>query len=354
MSSRVGYVDIVKGIAIIAVVMGHISVQLPECDCLPSYRSLIYMWHVPLFFLVSGLFVDDRKVQRGFFSFCWRKVKQLYLFALFFYIPALLLHNWFIELGWYRTDVPIGNKIISEWSLMDMGLSIGKVLLCMVREPILGAMWFVYVLLFAFIGYAIITWVCGRMKIPDLWKFVVLCVLAFVSSILTRVYGVMIPRVSNVFPAMLLIDVGRILFRYGVKRVRLDDWRVAIVSLVVLLILCTIFSGCFMNTNDFPDILVLVISAVSAFYLFSFIGSKIEHTIVGRVLSYFGRNSFWIMALHFVGFKICSLILICLFHQPVPLYMLNPDVGNSFSLWLMYLIFGIFISLLPKLVFGKR
>lgn len=39
-----------------------------------------------------------------------------------------------------------------------------KTLLCAGREPIMGAMWFVYALLFALCGYSIISYIVNKCK----------------------------------------------------------------------------------------------------------------------------------------------------------------------------------------------
>ena len=49
---RVGYIDIAKGIGIILVVMGHNDFALIS----PFAHKLIYSFHMPMFFFMSGLF----------------------------------------------------------------------------------------------------------------------------------------------------------------------------------------------------------------------------------------------------------------------------------------------------------
>ena len=52
--ARIEYIDIIKGLAIILVVIGHTSPN--KMEILP-YKSLIYAFHMPLFFILSGMFV---------------------------------------------------------------------------------------------------------------------------------------------------------------------------------------------------------------------------------------------------------------------------------------------------------
>src|SRR5574342_15210 len=49
---RIGYIDIAKGIGIVLVVMGHNDFSLIS----PFAHKLIYSFHMPMFFFMSGMF----------------------------------------------------------------------------------------------------------------------------------------------------------------------------------------------------------------------------------------------------------------------------------------------------------
>ncbi len=49
-SNRIGYIDVAKGVAILLVVIGHVS-NLPT-----PIKSSIYSFHMSLFFFLSGYF----------------------------------------------------------------------------------------------------------------------------------------------------------------------------------------------------------------------------------------------------------------------------------------------------------
>ena len=51
---RIEFIDIIKGIAIILVIIGHTS---PDKTEILPYKSIIYAFHMPLFFILSGMFV---------------------------------------------------------------------------------------------------------------------------------------------------------------------------------------------------------------------------------------------------------------------------------------------------------
>lgn len=45
--------DVLKGIAILAMIAGHCFIPLP-------LHHFIYIWHMPLFFLISGYFFHEK------------------------------------------------------------------------------------------------------------------------------------------------------------------------------------------------------------------------------------------------------------------------------------------------------
>lgn len=83
--ARTGYVDAVKGLAILWVVWWHA----------PHPRFIDPFFHVPLFFFISGFFVDD---QESLVTFVAKRIKRLCVpviaFSIFGYAAKLLLHWW--------------------------------------------------------------------------------------------------------------------------------------------------------------------------------------------------------------------------------------------------------------------
>ena len=156
--SRTSYVDIAKGIAILSVVLLHVDFVYPKFSFINISAMLGWYWHVPVFFLIGGFFLKEERLLQPV-SFIKGKFKSLYLLALYIYLPATLLHNVFFQLGWYSPDVVYGGKIIAEWDVKEYAIGIAKTLLCAGREPIMGAMWFVYALLFALCGYSIVIYI---------------------------------------------------------------------------------------------------------------------------------------------------------------------------------------------------
>ena len=72
-----------------------------------------------------------------------------------------------------------------------------------------------------------------------------------------------------------------------------------------------------------------------------YIGKHIETNFVGKAIAYIGKDSFYVMALHFVGFKLCSLSLNIAGCGGGNLADLTPNIENNISLLLLYAVFGV-------------
>ena len=77
------------------------------------------------------------------------------------------------------------------------------------------------------------------------------------------------------------------------------------------------------------------------FYILLYIGKHIEANVVGKAIAYVGKDSFYVMALHFVGFKFCTLALQGIGYGGANLCDLTPVVGNNILLLFVYAFFGV-------------
>lgn len=145
---RLAWVDAAKGVGIILVVAGHVLGGLIDADVVPGHDWFrpgllaIYLFHMPLFFLLSGLFVPAR-IDRGkgrFLKevgkgvvwpyFLWGAMQTFvaYLASSYTNIPV---HDFWPELGKMFTQPPA-----QFWFLY--GLLLAQ-LLALIVVPLVGA-----------------------------------------------------------------------------------------------------------------------------------------------------------------------------------------------------------------------
>jgi fucose 4-O-acetylase-like acetyltransferase len=79
MSKRIGYLDIARGIGILLVVLGHNDFEVISMFA----RQVIYSFHIPLFFFLSGYFIDTSHPFFDFFKKRFNGLLKPFLFTLF-------------------------------------------------------------------------------------------------------------------------------------------------------------------------------------------------------------------------------------------------------------------------------
>ena len=111
MKERLLYIDMLKAFGIILVVMGHV---FNDTDSIVSH--FIYAFHMPLFFLLSGVFFDyDKKI--NFSSMLKKRWKSMLKPYLFFYIITFLY--WVIIERNMRVSA---GGVDTEWFIPILGL----------------------------------------------------------------------------------------------------------------------------------------------------------------------------------------------------------------------------------------
>ena len=120
-------------------------------------------WNVAVFFVIAGFFLKIDQLNNTK-DFILKKIKTLYVPATIIYLLAVLMHNVFVSIGWY----PIGDKHsngipFDYYDIKDFLVGCTKVLCCGGSgEQVMGAMWFLYTLIYSFVGIALAWWLIGK------------------------------------------------------------------------------------------------------------------------------------------------------------------------------------------------
>lgn len=83
MVQRLDYLDVAKGIGILLVILGHC-----QLGRIGNIHALIYSFHMPLFFFISGLCFSNKY---GFTSLAVKRFKQMILPTIYFSVISTLL-----------------------------------------------------------------------------------------------------------------------------------------------------------------------------------------------------------------------------------------------------------------------
>ena len=138
-------IDICRFIGITLVVIGH-------SGCPNIIKSWIYLFHMSLFFALSG-YCYSRRYDDHPIDYFLKKVKTIYLPYIVFSVGLILFHNLFIQIGLYGSSesfllLESGNEygVIPVYSSGELVKQIIRTILFASNEEFGGATWFLRIL----------------------------------------------------------------------------------------------------------------------------------------------------------------------------------------------------------------
>lgn len=296
MKKRNNYIDLVKGVSIFLVVLGHHKTEL---------TTYIYSFHMPLFFFISGIFHSNYNSYKEFFR---RKVESLlcpyftFAFSLFFF--WLIIGRKFGESLIRNTPIFVAfNGIflgteISGISSMDWGTPVWF-LLCL----------FLVTNLYYFIS---------KLKIEKiiLYNIIFGCI-GYYLSIHTYKNIFSIWHFDAALVAINFYTLGNLL------KDKLFDEKIEKISILILILvlLLSIIGNKIngrvdMNSKQYSNIILFYLNAILgiAFWTISIKKLKIKNIF----LEYIGKNTAIIMAYHQRTLTFIKLILIIILKLNYP------------------------------------
>lgn len=342
---RALHVDIIKGWAMLTIIIFHCSATF-----FPSITSGIIgnPWNVPVFFIIAGFFLKMDSLERPT-VFVLGKMKRLYLPATVIYALNVLLHNFYVYIGWYPLGCvhPATGKPYELYDIKQLVIGLLKVFAAGGSgELTMGAMWFLYTLLYAFIGlviiYAFISILTKDNSRRFHWMTIMSIFLAAISCVLSQKYNITISRFSTALTAMFLIWWGMIINKKW--QWKYDQEWVFIIAIIIFVHCVLVHKGRMVLANNcYQDLPMLIVGSTAAIYIWGFIGRKIENNLIGKFLALMGREFLYLMAFHIIGFFICNSIMVRLgffsVNDAKGLYTF--DMGNNGCFLLAYVISGV-------------
>ena len=335
MKKRDTTIDIAKGIGIILVVFAH--TQFP-------FNNIIYQFHMPLFFFLSGMVFNENNLI-PYRDFAMKKIKGLYLPFIKFEMVFCLLHNVFCYLGIYST---LSNKFII-YNMKDFISQIIKIFLLGGGESLVGPLWFLISSLEIVFLFSILVLIFkNAFKMREKYQLLV-----FISSIILFVVGCHtdLPRMmSQSFIGLFFYCIG---FLYKKNR-NIVPFRFSFACLAGTLVIA-------IGMNYVVDIsqlqisspMMFIISSIAGIYVILYISIMIKPGKIVDCLTFCGRNTIYILALHLIAFKSIILLEIFVYHLNWDLLGITPTYEIN-RLWEgAFTISGVIIPLLYIFIRNK-
>ena len=293
---RVVWVDISKGIGILLVVVGHCLNK--ENDIIS--RGLIYSFHMPLFFILTGYTFAKQPSWADFRTSIKKRFLRLWIpaylcvFISFVSDTIISINNQNLDIlnSLYKTLLSI-----LFWEGMDIN-AWGIII------PGTGMSWFFIVMFFAYMLFYVLLIIVSKPKTNTL------------ITVLISIIGYIIISLFVTIPFSIELALFLLPFlsfgRFILPRININKISSLIISLVVWISLFTIilaFSSSYFEIvpRSFPVYPICIIAAVFGSLVsicLSFQIGKINH--VNKVLAFVGKYSLYFMLSHYIGGIILS------------------------------------------------
>jgi fucose 4-O-acetylase-like acetyltransferase len=268
LTKRQPWIDVLKGIGIVAVVVGHITFNR-------ALVAQIFMFHMPLFFLVGGWLHDPAAPQRAYLA---AKVRSLLVpYACF------LVILWPLELLMAVPDQAAGGRW--TWPLLIEPMLFGGRLL----TGFAGVFWFVTCY---FLTQQLAHFLLRRYRLPVCAALAcALLAAAWLSPNWPLPWGAQV----------VLLSAPLYLIGYAARDVDLSSWTPLWLLLTLGALLLNVAGAA--NTFDLKSgsyglPVVTLASALAAVALLAVLARRIHAGMAGRVLAALGGASMTIMFLH--------------------------------------------------------
>lgn len=345
-------IDCIRGLAIILMVMGHAR---------GTGWPFIALFNMPVFFIISGYLFNSISVisGKGLFNFYFRKIKSLWWTYFSWNTIFILLNNVFIKINIY-TDNPgiedtyqIYHSLSHYMSAREMVIAIAKGALMLGGGTKMGgAFWFLTVLFGVSIVYATVehfirkySW--SSLHVRQVQAFIAILLIGIGYWLSRR--GYMIYGIAPCFSAYILFYLGNCL-KLAEEKYPKEGKKYVQVIIVVFAFLCLLcmnhMGSVSLGNNQYENPLFLLCASLAGWTLLSEISYFLVDTKLGGIIEVIGEDSLAVMILHFLSFKLVSLIGILVENKPMYLLAAFPVLYNSGFWWIFYTVVGVSMPIL--------
>ena len=330
------YWDIVKGLGIIAIVVGHTGSPL---------TPYVYMYHLVLFFFISGYLYKD-KYSKNPFDYFSSRLQRLWWPMVQYGVAFSLLHNVFLRLNIYSEKVIPGILPAKNFNVMDFFYAIKGTIFMQTLEPMGGAMWFVHPLLISMTIFCLIRYV--TIKISGFKREFIVGILVlgiYIFGLALAKDRIKLEYFTDVAMLVLPIIYAGFLIAKIWNHLPIN-WYFGILAFGAIVAIYKI-TGTKISLGDrivIGPLWFLLVSFCGIYFNLVLAKTLESYKKIGGLVADLGKKSFHIMALHFLMFKIVSFFYVIVYDKPYFWIAKFPIIDSKW--WLIYTIVGIYCSII--------
>lgn len=333
---RDGYIDAVKGIGIISIVLGHSVASIRIANIMIPIGAFVYLYHLAIFAFCTGYVYKD--TDEKLWQFIGRRIKSIYYpYLKYVLIYIVILRPLCIKMGIIDANY---------YSISELLIAITNALVFNNSIELMGAMWFAPMIFFAVIIFATIE---KKVKKINLERKIIFIISVGIVGIV-GLYATDEHMWLNYSMQIAYLFVPIIFGGYISKKIELrkycNIWLAIITGIIMFLFLKSnhgmIELSQYMIISKF---LFYPITMIGILFCLSFTNFLCKNGKMEKCLACIGKNSFDIMALHFIFFKLIDFVICNVYEKK--------DVISNFphsftSIWFIYLLAGVVGPILVK------
>lgn len=336
MNKRSEIIDVLKGIGIISVVVGHAGVP-------GEITNFVYTYHLMVFFFVCGLAYNEKKYLENPSLYIGNKIRGIipkyWLYNLFF----IIFHNFFVMEG-------IASSTLDFYTVKDAVVMSLEAFMIRSMEQLMGPGWFLQPFLMGTCLFAMVYSFIHTRKISKTAKRVADILFTILSAgigLWCHYYQLFISyELEDAFLTIPFIYLGVSVKSIDMSSIKTRYYMcITLAAILALWVLAThglAGSGLGFQNNTLNNVIWFYPATfLGIVFCLSFAELLIRKTIyLKKLFIICGKNSFYIMALHLLDFKIIDVIYGRIKGFPKDTYSVFP---RSFSeqFWWLYCVVGI-------------
>lgn len=345
-------IDIVRGIAIVLMVIGHSGCPL---------KKFIYLFHMAVFFMISGyLFIPKyEKGLNGIVEYILRKLKGIWLPYFVWTIIYTLLNNVFLLVNIYSSKEAfvLGEAVAAHarMSVTDMLKNIVKAIFMSGRTEMGGAFWFLRTLFCLSCFFYIAGYILWKVIKSDRARDVVNLLMAFLFLFVGYVMhlkGIQTFGIPIVFSTYVLFLIGHLIRKYSLLE-RMMNLKSFFVSLFILVLACFRGAPISLGDNNFGNPIYMLIMSLAGWILCYYIAANFEKCFCGNGFAKLGKHTMSIVILHFLCFKLIHLLQIFIYNYPIEYLAKFPYLNGNGAWWVMYAFVGVLVPIVLGFIYRK-
>jgi acyltransferase len=334
---RISWIDIARGIGILLVLYGHALTA-------DSYRHIIYAFHMPLFFFLSGVVYHHKKSQH-FLPFLWKNIKSILLPYFFF---ALLSYGiWYFNL---KSDLTTPEFLQHMYGIL-YGNSNNNLLFFNV------VLWFLPCLFITKVAFELLTRISEKkvFLIPILFFFSLLGYLHSLYFSKTKLFF----SAETALTAIVFFGIGYLWNKYNESILsKIKPYNIHLLFFLVMIF--TLTATWNFNIHELQvDMRLNRLNNYALFYSASISGifTTILISVMLRknaILSYLGKHSLVLFVWHLVVFTYLTKIFLFIVEpQMISLYR-NTYLAPLYTVITIIFILGVAMSIKKLKSFGTK